>query len=325
MALFDNLVVQEIWDAILPAKYPTKSKLLTSGIVYNDTATKFSGGGIYQHTPFVTEPTATMQKPASSTTLTGYGLAMSQDIMVCVNRQQDFYISKKEMRRLGIVTANDQTSAGAIDTLMGLTSNYIGKQIDKYLYYVLKGAFAAGGALEATHIQSETGATIGLEGLFRAKAKLSESASQLQYTVMHSKVMNDARLAGLVDYKLAGSFGENLLTSGELARIGGLNVLESDLVNYTSDIPPIYSTYLFAPNSLYFANPYLSVEPYYIPNVGGGEFHVVISMDFVCHIPGVKYALTNQDPTDAQLYAAATWSKIADHNQDVKVVELLTQ
>jgi hypothetical protein len=38
----------------------------------------------------------------------------------------------------------------------------------------------------------------------------------------------------------------------------------------------------------------------------------------------VKYALSVQEPSDAELAATTTWQKVADHNKDIKVVALLT-
>jgi hypothetical protein len=114
------------------------------------------------------------------------------------------------------------------------------------------------------------------------------------------------------------------IINGSIEKVAGLPIIETDLMPKTTDNPVKYYSFLSAPNAIYFANPRIEVEDYYVPNTDGGLIHIILTADFCIHVPGVKYNSTNQEPSDVLLATAGTWEKVADHDKDIKLVSLLT-
>lgn len=311
MGLLDNVIIPEVWNADLPFTIPEKSKFFRSGAVFVDRNSPFNQAGILAHTPFMIEPTADMEAPSTGA-LTPNELTQSKDIMVCFTRQVDFTVTKQKIRRMG-------SDLGQM--LYNNVAEYTAKQYEKYAFKILKAIYGTGGTLYDTHTH-DPGTNISFDEIFTTKAKLGDVSGDLKYSAYHSAVVNKLRQKGMVEDIPV--WKENQIINGTIEKVAGLPIIETDLMPTTTDTPAKYYSFLMAPNSIYFANPYIAVEDYYVPNTSGGLVHIILTADLCIHVPGVKYNLTAQEPTDVQLAASATWSKVADHDKDIKLVSLLT-
>jgi len=311
MGLLDNVIIPEVWNADLPFTIPEKSKFFRSGAVFVDNNSPFKNSGILAHTPFMIEPTADMEAPSSGV-LTPHELTQSKDLMVCITRQVDFTITKQKVRRMGSDMGKQ---------LYSKVAEYTAKQFEKRMFAILKVIYGAGGTLNATHTY-DPGGSIDYSKIFGAKALLGDVSGDLKYSAYHSAIVNKLRNSGMVED--IPTWKEDQYLNGSIEKAAGLPIIETDLMPKTTDNPAKYYSFLMAPNSIYFANPFIEVEDYYVPNTDGGLVHIILTADYCIHVPGVKYNSTDQEPSDITLDTAASWSKVADHDKDIKLVSLLT-
>ena len=312
MGLLDNYVIPQVWRDSLPFTIPERSKLFTSTAVMQDTDPPFKNAGIHTHVPFVKEPKQRWEAP-SENDLTSYKLAQNKDTMICITRQIDYVVSKQMLRRSG-------TDLGKI--LYDNVADYVAKQYELTLIDILKAIYGPTGTLYTSHTV-ETDTSIDFNTIFKGKSKLGDNADRLAVSTYHSKVVNCLREKGMISDMF--SWKEKQVETGSISKVANLQIIETDLMpTATIGNKEKYFSFLMADNSIYFANPYFEVETWEYPRRGGGEQHIIISSDFCVHLPGVKYALSSQEPSDTQLKAPATWEKIADHDKDIKVVALLT-
>jgi hypothetical protein len=312
MGLLDNYVIPQVWQDNLPFTISEKSKLFTSDAVMRDTDPPFNKAGIYVHTPFLKEPKARWEIP-STIDLVAHKLTQNKDTMICITRQIDYLVTKQMMRRSGV-------DLGKI--LYDNVADYVAKQYELALIDILKAIYGPNGVLYATHTV-ETDTSIDFNTIFNGKSKLGDGADQLAISTYHSKVVNCLREKGMISDMF--TWKEKQVETGSISKVANLPIIETDLMpKVTISNTDKYFSFLLAKDSIYFANPYFEVETWEYPRRNGGEQHIIITSDFCIHLPGVRYNLNVQEPTDAQLAAPTTWEKIADNDKDIKVVALLT-
>ena len=308
---YSGLVIPEVWNEYIPAKIPEVAKLIGSAAVQRDENPPFSRYGIYNYRPFVKEFTSNMEIPTPATNLTINPLTTDKDILVCLHRAIALGEESNASRRAGV---------SVVKNFMIQQTEYIAKQIEDRMLYTLKGVFA--GALSGTHQADYSSTTIDAQKIFNAKFKIGDNADSLSTIIMHSKVFQDMLLAGLVSFVNASDLGKNIALTGRIPTFGGMQIVVSDRMTYEDGV---YHTYLLGDNSLYYAMAYFNTIVGHDNLLAGGTDYAVINVDFCVHVPGVKYNLTGvNNPTDAQLQSSSTWAKVADHDKDIKIVELLT-
>jgi hypothetical protein len=307
MGLLDNHVIPEVWAEALPFTIPTKSKILGSPAVKVDTNPPFQNAGIFIHQPVTKEPVGRWEAPSASD-LTAHALTQYKDTMVCITRQIDYTVSEQTIRRSGVELGQQ---------LFDSVSGYVAKQYELTLMDILKAIYGTGGTLNTTHALNES--DMKFNTIFDGKKLLGDSADQLAIAAFHSAVVNQLRNNGMITDM--SNWKEDQVTNGMLQRVAGLPIIETDLL---PQISSKYLSLLLGVGSIYFANPYLNVKTWEYPKRNGGEIHIIITSDFCIHIPGVRYASNDQEPSDVVLATPATWEKVADHNQDIKLIALFT-
>jgi hypothetical protein len=314
---YADLIIPELWQAYIPAKVPVLAKLIGSRAVYKDSNPPFSGRGIYAYQPFLKEFTTDLIIPTAATNMNIQSLTSDKDILACIYRSIAVGEEDAPIRRTGDDLLNTFLQGQAV---------YMAKQYEKRLYYLLKGLFATSGALETTHQCTDyTSGTITISAITAAKSKFSDNAENLKTVIMHGKVFGDLLQNGLVTYVSASTLGYDVAIRGQIPTVAGMEIIVSDLAN-SGGSPTIYSTYLLGDNALYFANPFFEVAKDRNILLAGGTTYAVYNTDFCVHCPGVKMALSSKtNLTDAELYTATTWAKVADHDKDIPIVELLTK
>ena len=318
--ILDNYIIPEVWVDNLTFSIPERAKIFATGAVYKDPNPAFSGKGVFEHIPFSKEPTDDLEAPQKNNYLTATELEQSEDLMVCVTRQKDFRFSDTVIRRAG---------ADYYQNLYNDLAEYIAKQYEKHALGILKAIFGPGGTLYSSHTV-DSADPISFDTVFAGKQKLGDNAQQLAFGIFHSEMVNILRKKGMVEVRDIPNWKEQQINEGTLQKIAGMPIVETDLLNTVgTGANTKYFTYLLGNNSIYFANPHLSIKTWEDPRINGGDYHLVVTTDFCIHVPGVRYTLSNgssivKEPTNAQLFDPATWQKVADHNKDIKIVSLMT-
>jgi len=307
-----DLIKPDVWNKYIPAKIPEVAKLIGSAAVQRDDNPPFKTGGIYNYRPFVKEFTSSLVVPTAATNLTINPLTTDKDILVCLHRAIAIGEESNAARRAG---------ESALADFLDQQTEYIAKQVEDRMLYVLKGVFSS--ALATTHQADYSSTTIDAQKIFNAKFKIGDNSDSLTTIIMHSKVFQDMLMAGLVQFVNAADLGKNIAVTGRIPTFAGMQIVVSDRM--TKDSEGVYHTYLLGENSLYYGLAYFNVVVGHDNLLAGGTDYAVINIDFAVHVPGVKFALTGvTNPTDAQLQLGTTWEKVADHDKDIHVVELLT-
>jgi hypothetical protein len=313
-----DLVAPEHWADTIVASIPTKAKLYGSDIVSKPPATTDGKVGVFTFIPFVKELVDDWQKPVKATPLTPEAMLMDQQKAVRVTRSKEILFYKKELRDLGILVDNDQVILANLDRMLGKLQSFWGKQIDKFIYNTLKGVF--GSALTSTH-QIDLGAQLNRKAIQSGKGLLTDSSEELTDLFCYSTVNQHLRSQGIIEQ--IPNYSAEIVNAPIMYQVEGAKITISNLVDTTGTPITGYSNYLFGKGSIYFDMPYFVTEMIYDPRVGGGALSVVLTGDLCAHVPGTSYAGA-ADPTDATIATAGSWTKVADHNQDIKVVRILS-
>jgi hypothetical protein len=207
-------------------------------------------------------------------------------------------------------------------------ADWLAIQYEKISLGILGAIYGPGGTLYNTHTLDKP--AFDVNTLFDAKRKLGDNDTELATSVYHSAIINVLYNKGLVTYTDNPTYREDILIRGQIPMVAGLPVVITDLLNTipAQAGPPAvtekYFTYLFGNNALYFANPHLDVETFKDPRQNAGDNYLVVTTDICFHVPGVKYALTTQEPTNAQLFTPSTWQKVTTNNKTIRAIAIIT-
>ncbi len=200
---------------------------------------------------------------------------------------------------------------------------------------VLNGCFS--GPLAASHSTGAqfNGATITYPGILAAKQLIGDKQFTLNKAIANSKVMSDAVLLSLAQFPNS-ILGNTTAEEGNVARLAGMNTWMDDQITATAGV---YPTYFAAEGQLVYqianwkrtdinGNPVISqgvdLEFWRDPNTGGGVSYLYTRARYLVHLNGTQYNSATENPTDAQLATGANFTKVADDNRKIKVVQLLT-
>lgn len=222
------------------------------------------------------------------------------------------------------------TGYDIVDEVAKQLGEYWAGELHASAVSVLTGVF--GSALTSTHSKDDSGNTINLTGLSDAKQLLGDNQDELTAIVMNSKVYNDAVKDGII-------YQEN--TIGGIRESGVVNKILG-LVPYITDklavSAGVYSSYLGKPGSMIFkfrkrqrfnltnAEVYdlgfIEVEKYRVSGTAGGQDVLISRASFLAHVPGVQFDGTvTSNPTNTELATSTTWTKVADDDKKIKLVQ----
>jgi hypothetical protein len=214
-------------------------------------------------------------------------------------------------------------------------ANIWSKAIQKSAISLIKGCM---GVLAATHTTGGIyiGNKINLDAFRDAKQLLGDAQEQLVRALAHSKVLNDATGSILNAFPAVDSVSGQIINNGLKNNIYGTLAIMDDSVAAVGDV---YSTYLAAPGSLGYkfdkwirrdvngnqviANT-VDFEFQRLPRTGGGQDVLYMRAKYLVHMFGMSYTSATANPTDAQLATDVNYTKVADDDRKIKVVELKT-
>lgn len=222
-----------------------------------------------------------------------------------------------------------------IAELLRQLTNYWAKAIQASALSVIKGIMAT--ALASTHSTGATysGGEITLPGIGAAKQLLGDAQMQLTKAVMHSKAFSDAVQLGIASFPNS-ALGNNLAVTGAFPQIMGMTTWLDDAI---AAVGGVYSSYFAAPGAVvYNTRPWtrrtianqivksagIDVEFWRDPSTGGGTDVIYTRLSYVIGALGMEYNSATTNPTDVQLATGSNWTKRADDDRKIKIVELKT-
>lgn len=223
------------------------------------------------------------------------------------------------------IAGSQHDATTAIANMLG---EYWANQIHNSGISVITGSFAD--ALAATHVLDDSGAIITKEKLAAAKLKLGDNAEKLKAIVMNSKVYTDA----LVGNMIATPLGDSLIQSGNVDKLLGMNVYQSDKLTATAAVYPsilgmpgsmLYKTRPRKNASLSNANKFnvgnLEIELYRNSTSNGGYDALISRLSYCVVIPGVQYDDTGGiNPTETVLQTSTSWTKVQTDDKLIPLV-----
>lgn len=234
--------------------------------------------------------------------------------------------ARKIRRNNGWQSANLVASLLAedpLETVATLIASYWDREEQTVLIYTLLGIFAdplmAGNVLD---LASEDGAVspikLDAEVSSDAFSLLGEFGGSLTGIMMHSRVFYNLRAQRAIE------FGKDPVTGLDFQRWDGLDVLVNDkcprVAGSTSGYK--YTSFLFGTGAIGYAEatgeggPKIPVELDSAPAAGNGEGVETVwyRRHWVMHPRGVKFdgSLAGESPTNAELAAGASWTRVYD-------------
>ncbi len=194
---------------------------------------------------------------------------------------------------------------------------------------VLNGCFGANGPLASSHL-SDVGVTTGTAITFthgaalKAMNLIGDAMEDFDVLVCHSKVYADMLDAELV------SFPYQTDPNRVKIKSNGKKYLECELI-VTDDVPVDTTTANYHKYTSYFAKKgamYVGMQREMQSETDRDilAFEDILStqVHFVSHLRLVKWGVTTNNPTNAQLATPTNWTKIASDDKLIKMVALET-
>ena len=309
-----------------------------SGLITRDSNLDVTEGGVSTTLPLVLPFLPFEEVIESNTTWgqSGAGYLTPQK----VNAKLQIY---PVMHRGFLVAADDLSRLGSGVDPLGAAAFYLGDGLARHktatLLSVLNALFTASTGIllpNQTNVTRQSAGTsteanfLSGANVIRAKSKLGERGSRLQYMAMHSNVYNYLEALGLLTYgtsafgsggNVALSGGGVGITSTQVSYFAGMQVIVDDLIVPTIDATngDKYPVYLFETGAIKEgAQQPLRVE--YGRNIASKQDEMSPDIHFSLGIPGITYGGTLGSPTNAALGTATNWSMIYD--QGAKMVPI---
>ena len=217
-------------------------------------------------------------------------------------------------------------------------SNMIAKAVQDSAINAIAGCMAT--ELATTHSTGATyeGSKIDYTAVLGAKQLLGDSQMQLTRAIANSKVLNDAVALNIATFPNS-ALGNLAGTSGGVPQLAGMACWMEDKLAVSTGV---YSSYLAAPGAVVYKfdswqrrasdgsgrlvnAPMVDVEFYRAPLSGGGTDIFVFRVKYLVHVLGMQYDATGGvNPTDATLATGTSWTKVADDDRKIKIVQLRT-
>lgn len=147
-----------------------------------------------------------------------------------------------------------------------------------------------------------------------AKATMGDAANALDAIVMHSIKYTALQKANLIEYLRDGDANVRFPSY-----LGYRVVVDDGVPVDTSGTDPVYTSILFGSGALRLGpgSPKTPVEVERKPSAGNGEGEEIFysRQHFILHPAGFSYTGTAGNPTNTQLAAAASWSRVYDRKQ----------
>ena len=310
-----NIVTPAVYSAYMEAKLPQTVKLVASGLAEIDPnpAISLEGGTVF-NIPFYHDYSgAADEVVVQGTPNSVEAIAAGNDIGVVCYRSKTFGFSDASK-----VFSGDDPGA----EISRQMTNYWARRIDIAFNKVMEGTCDALGATHQLNVTSSGDVLPSAANILAACQLLGDNQDQLSIIYTHSKVFNYWLSNGFITYVSGTSFSERVVQSGQVPTVFGKQVVVSDAA-YNSGTT--YATYLGAPGQLYLGyQRNLLLEEFRDPKAQQSE--ITGSIFCVMHNRFVKWSGTaaGLTPTNTELGTGGNWTKVADNNKNIKLVQLLT-
>lgn len=233
-----------------------------------------------------------------------------------ITTKQDLAIALERNNGWGSkdITAMQSSTGDPMMAIINSVAAYWGRQIDILALATVKGVKAENiltNSGDMVYDSTGTPVLITIQQVIRAKQTMGDARSALKLFICHSAIVSALQEAGVTSAVHSDS-GEYLYDT-----LMGLAIMESD--NVESTAADTYISYLMGAGALAFGERAAKVpsELHHDPSVGngGGETTLWSRKCFSIHPVGhkfVKTAIANNTPTNAELEAAAQWTRIRD-------------
>lgn len=278
-------------------------------------------GGHFAEVPFYNELTGDDELITDSTSLTPEAITTGKDIGVVCHRGKAW-----GSRDLAAIVSGDDPMK-EIARQLGI---FWSKKLRTACISVLNGVFdASAGVLKDTHrrdvgVTSGTAVTMNHSDALKAKNMIGDAMDDFDVMVVHSKVYTDMLDAQLLKFPYE--------TDPSRARVKttGKKYLEMDVI-VSDDVPVDTSVANYHKYTSYFAKKgamYLGMQRE-LQNETDRDilaFEDVLStqIHFVPHVRLVKWKVTTENPTNAQLADPTNWEKVAADDKLINIVALVT-
>jgi hypothetical protein len=162
-----------------------------------------------------------------------------------------------------------------------------------------------------------------------ATGKLGDQAPNLKVIIMHSKQLSSLKQSGMVKDRPASQLGYNIFVDGNLPSINGKPIIVTDKVpTSVVDGSTYYHAYVGAPGAIEFKVLFFDNKPYWTAK-GAGTNHILQNSGIMARVPGVKFNIDSATDksyiADADLANTACWTRIAEDDRDIPLVEIVTK
>lgn len=300
--------------------WPKTKNLVSMGLVAEDINAQVSQSGEYFTIPFQENLSniGNSVRVTTSTTITPQTLGDKEEVGVVCHIGQGI---KEQV--LNDILRGAEGLRQAANQIVPYTVN----EFQRYLVSATKGAFAADGPLFGTHVVDKSGigdGTISTSFIIdAAQETLGEDGMDFDALIMHSKIFADLQKVGLITYVNAGTFGQNLLVSGDIPTVLGKRVMVNDTL-CAKDSADKYPVYLSGGRPWYlgYQRQQLRIYQDFNPAIGGGQNETYWYADFVPHIRGLKWNVSTINPTTTNLETGTNWTKVWT-DENIKLAQLL--
>jgi len=321
--LRSDIIIPEVFTPYVIEQTTQRDAFLASGVVQPMAELNAAeGGGDFVNVPFYkANLSGDFEVLTDSSSLTPGKITADKQVGVVLHRGRAF-----ESRDLAALAAGSDPMAA----IGAKIADYIANQRQKDLLSCLAGVFgtvhttSSSAAFFPLTIDGESGDTptaLSPRHVAEAKALLGDQGEKLTAICMHSKVYYDLVERRAVDYVLAtdSNGGSATASGGSIAQafgsptvptFMGLRVIVSDDVNTNgTGASTEYATYFFTEGAI-GSGEQLGLQTETDRDILAKSDAMSIDLHYVYHPIGAKWAVTDANPTRAQLQTVGNWSKV---------------
>ena len=321
--LRSDIIIPEVFTPYVIEQTTQRDAFLASGVVQPMAELNAAeGGGDFINVPFyAANLSGDFEVLSDSSSLTPGKITADKQVGVVLHRGRAF-----ESRDLAALAAGSDPMAA----IGAKIADYIANQRQKDLLSCLAGVFgtvhttSSSAAFFPLTIDGESGDTptaLSPRHVAEAKALLGDQGEKLTAICMHSKVYYDLVERRAVDYVLAtdSNGGSATASGGSIAQafgsptvptFMGLRVIVSDDVNTNgTGASTEYATYFFTEGAI-GSGEQLGLQTETDRDILAKSDAMSIDLHYCYHPIGAKWAVTDANPTRAQLQTVGNWSKV---------------
>lgn len=317
-----DVVVPEVLSDMVSAQISNYIDFVKLGLATRDYGNAdIKDGGHFAKVPFYDQLTGDDEVVTDDTSLIPGKISTDTDIGVVCHRGKAW-----ASRDLAKILSGDDP----MKEIAKQVSSFWGKKIANAMISVLNGVFdASAGVLRTTHRRKDgadntAAVLITSGGVIAAANLLGDAMDEFDAIVVHSKVYADMLRAHLVSWPTR--FGpDNVSINGDKGKFLGLDIIVTDYCPVTAGGTAtynLYTCYLMKKGCLYFGlQKDMMTET--DRDILAQKDVLATTIHYVPHLKLVKWGVTTQNPTNAQLATATNWTKVADDDKFIGCVALV--